>query len=307
MTAKKKAITTQDLLAEAKSDPLEGADIAPAKDTKTRDNFQYQGLTFGERLSKLREDKGYIQKLTGNGMDYSAVLYEALVEQVRPLFIRYGISWHTHSCHVIGEHHFTSEFSGMLVSSTMMMFTIRFQNVEGSPAAYDDRPEADWYRDIVVPATAFDAFDPGSANPRGDTGAASATTTAQKYALRQILNLAAGDDPDFTPMISLSTMAQEERKTMIKRLRAGIEAQGLDADTWIAKIIQETNRDFHRSVTNVEDVETGILLSWVIRAEDAAESVAAKKEANDGNTTGSSGGQKSDSGKPASDSPQSQG
>jgi len=278
-------------------EPINGeakmAELIDEPDTaETVTPFNYKALTFGERLALIREDKGYIQKLSMAGMDYSAVLYEALVEQVRPLFLRYGVSWHTHSCFVVGEQHSTTEFAGLLVSSTLLMFTIRFQCVE-----VDGDMAAGHHRDIVVPATAFDVFDPGAAEPRGDTGAATATTTAQKYAIRQILNLSAGDDPDFTPMISLSTRAQEERKTMIVRLKDAIEAQGLDVDTYISKIIEMTNVKYQRGITSVEDVETGILRHWMARAEDKA------KEAADGN---SNPGKKGNGGKSSGDDPPSQ-
>ena len=250
--------------------------------------FNYEALTFGERLARIREDKGYIQKLSMAGMEYSAVLYEALVEQVRPLFLRYGVSWHTVGCLVTSPPD-TREFGGLLVTTTLMLYTIRFQCVE------IDGDMAHHHRDIVVPATAFDVFDPGAADPRGDTGAATATTTAQKYAIRQILNLAAGDDPDFTPMVSLSTRAQEERKTLIMRLKGAITAQGLDVDTWISKIIEMTNVKYQRGITSVEDVETGILRQWVLRAEDKA-----KETAND-NASGQ--GQGNDSARPAKTDP----
>ncbi len=276
MTAKK-APDIETIDEDPKPAPFDGFEDVPPEDMDSCDTFDYTALTFGDRLARIREDKGYIQKMTREGMDYSAVLYEALVEQVRPLFLRYGVSWHTETCFVVGQP-MHKEISGLLVTSTLMLFTIRFQCVEA------DAGPVNSYRDIVVPATAFDVFDPGAADPRGDTGAATATTTAQKYAIRQILNLAAGDDPDFTPMISLSTRAQEERKTMIKRLRAAIEAQGLDVDTWIAKIIEDTNKKHHRSITSVEDVETGILHSWVIRAEDAA-----AKEATNAQPSGNEG------------------
>ncbi len=205
MTTKKKVISAMDA---EKTDIWDGVDTAEPEHVDPKKAFDYTPLTFGQRLAMLRMDKGYIQKMSKEGLEYSAVLYEDLVEQVRPLFIKYGLSWHTHSCHVVGEHHAVTEFASLLVTSTMMIFTIRFQSVE---VDHDMAPHQ--HRDVVAPATAFDAFDPDSADPRGDTGAASAITTAQKYALRQILNIAAGDDPDFTPMISLSTRSQEERKT----------------------------------------------------------------------------------------------
>ena len=281
----KKAPGTEMINEEAKMDELiSGSDAAEATEP-----FNYSALTFGERLARIREDKGYIQKLTMAGMDYSAVLYEALVEQVRPLFLRYGVSWHTEACFVARPPE-TREFAGLLVTTTLMMFTIRFQCVE-----VDGDMAAGHHRDIVVPATAFDVFDPGAADPRGDTGAATATTTAQKYAIRQILNLAAGDDPDFTPMVSLSTRAQEERKTLIMRLKGAITAQGLDVDTWISKIIEMTNVKYQRGITSVEDVETGILRQWVLRAEDKA-----KETAND-NASGQ--GQGNDSARPAKTDP----
>ena len=46
------------------------------------------------------------------------------------------------------------EFGGVLVTSTLMLYTIRFQCVEV------DAGPVNSYRDIIVPATAFDAFDP---------------------------------------------------------------------------------------------------------------------------------------------------
>ena len=280
----KKAPGTEMINEEAKMDELiSGSDAAEATEP-----FNYSALTFGERLALIREDKGYIQKLSAAGMDYSAVLYEALVEQVRPLFLRYGVSWHTVGCLVTSPPD-TREFGGLLVTTTLMLYTIRFQCVEV------DGDMAHHHRDIVVPATAFDVFDPGAADPRGDTGAATATTTAQKYAIRQILNLAAGDDPDFTPMVSLSTRAQEERKTLIMRLKGAITAQGLDVDTWISKIIEMTNVKYQRGITSVEDVETGILRQWVLRAEDKA-----KETAND-NASGQ--GQGNDSARPATTDP----
>ena len=268
MTEKKKA---PDIETIKEPDPFGGFDAAEPEDAAPKDRFNYGGLTFGERLAMIREDKGYIQKMTREGMDYSAVLYEALVEQVRPLFLRYGVSWHTHNVDVV-SHNLPTEFQGLLVSSTLMLYTIRFQCVE-----VDSELSQGNHRDVIVPATAFDVFDPGAADPRGDTGAATATTIAQKYAIRQILNLAAGEDPDFTPMLSLSTRLQEERKTLILRLKGAIKAQNLDVDTWINKIIENTNTKHHRSIANVEDVETGILRQWVLRAEDKA------KEATNGN------------------------
>lgn len=250
-------------------DISEGFEDTPPEDVETT-RFDYKALTFGERLARIREDRGYIQKMTRQGMGYSAVWFDDLVEQVRPLFIRYGVSWHTHRCELVTTP-ICMEFSGMLVTSALMIYVVRFQCVEGPSANY---PYELVFRDVTVPATAFDAFDPGADEPRGDTGAGKATTYAQKYALRMILNLAAGEDPDFTPMMSLSTRAQEERTSLVARLESAIKLLGFDPDTEIAKLINTANTQHSRAIESVRDMDTTILRQWVTRAEDKVKETA---------------------------------
>ncbi len=221
---------------------------------------EYRGLTFGERLAAIREARGYVRKLTKHGMDYSAVLFDDLLQQVRDLFLRYGISWHTHATRV--EVSRTHDRKGLLIMEDLMVFTFRFQCVEGTPVG-----TSEWYRDVIVPARSFDVYDPEAEYPQGDKGPGKAHTYGQKMALRILLNLPAGDDPDFTPAASLGARARAERENLVGRLRDTLKKAGHDVEKKIAELLQQL-ADHHRSVDSVQDVPDSILLGWITHFEE---------------------------------------
>lgn len=223
---------------------------------------EYRGLTFGDRLAAIREARSYVRKLTKHGMDYSAVLFDDLLQQVRDLFLRYGISWHTHDTRV--EVSRTHDREGLLIMEDLMVFTFRFQCVEGSPAPRSavEIGAGDWYRDVIVPARSFDVYDKDAEYPQGDKGPGKAHTYGQKLALRILLNLPAGDDPDFTPAASLGARARAERENLVGRLRATLNKAGHDVEKKIETLLKRL-ADHHRAVDSVQDVPDSILQGWI--------------------------------------------
>lgn len=237
----------------------------------------WHGRSFGERLANLREGRGYIRKVMKHGMNYTAVQFEDLLEAVRPLFIQWGISWHTEATQIVESR--AHQRGELLILEDLIVFTFRFQCVEGQT---HDQPGigGNWYRDIQVPARSFDVYDPGSDYPQGDKGPGKAHTYGQKMALRTILNLPAGDDPDFTPAASLSTRARAERDELVARLRKALLASGITSDEAVNKQIQELietlNERHHRAVAAIEDTPDQILLGWCEHYEEKVDAKASQ-------------------------------
>ena len=215
---------------------------------------EWIGKTFGDRLQAIRVARGYIRKVMKHGMDYTAVQFDDLLAQVRDLFLTHGISWHTEATQITESraHH----MGELLVLEDLIVFTFRFQCVEGPF-------EPDWFRDIQVPARSFDVFDPNSSNPQGDKGPGKAHTYGQKLALRTLLNLPAGDDPDFTPAASLGTRAKAMRDELVGRLGRAIAKSGSkDIELEIKTMLMGFNERYTRSVEAIEDVDDQTLMKW---------------------------------------------
>lgn len=224
----------------------------------------WHDLPFGARAANLREARGYVRKLAKHGMDYTAVLFDDLLIQVRDLFLEYGVSWHTIKTEIVSTR--THDRGDLLILEDLIVFTFRFQCVEGQSSTPDGVRDAHWYRDIQVPARSFDVYDPNADYPQGDKGPGKAHTYAQKIALRTFLNLPAGDDPDFTPAASLGTREKGLRDERLSRLERALRAVGFDNDCAMLeqqqKLLAGLNEKWHRDVAAIEDVPDQILLGW---------------------------------------------
>lgn len=239
----------------------------PEPDPDEPPEAQWFGVAFGIRIAELRDDLCYVRKLTKPGMDYTAVMFDDLLTLVRPYFLKWGISWHTASTHVIESR--THEFRDLLIMEDLIVFTFRFQCVEGPTGDRGNVLGTGWYRDIQVPSRSFDVFDPGADNAQGDKGPGKAHTYAQKLALRVFLNLPAGDDPDFTPASSLSTRGMALRNELVNRLRRAIEKSGMkDVDIEVRTLLHGFNAKYTRSEENIEDIENQTLAKWAKYYED---------------------------------------
>lgn len=230
----------------------------------------YRGLSFGERLEKIRQEREYIRKKkTEAGTPYNtAISFEELLEDVRPMFIRWGISWHTLESRVEATRHHPS--GALLVFEDLITYTFRFQCVEASGGQ-------DSYRDIQITARSLDVFDPdsfmSSGNYQGDKGPGKSHTYAQKYAIRTILNLTAGDDPDFTP-VTMNVRQLSNKQLLVDRLRNAIgDGHGEQIKDWINKL----NDKFHQTYEDVLDVPDDTLLTWC----EHFEAKAQKEESNE--------------------------
>lgn len=231
-------------------EPLEARLVPPS----------WHDLAFGYRKANLREQCSYIRKLTKHGMDYTAVLFDDLLIQVRPLFLQWGISWHTAATQIVSSR--SHDRGDLLILEDLILFTFRFQCVEGQAPTSTDR-SGSWYQDIQVPARAFDVYNPNSDFAQGDKGPGKAHTYGQKIALRTFLNLPAGDDPDFTPAASLGTRARAYRDELVNRMRRAIENRGIeDIDAEIKRHIDAFNSQYSRGITALEDVDDHTLVIW---------------------------------------------
>ncbi len=144
--------------------------------------------TLRERLQRIRKEVTYIKKtkLKGDAPYKSAVAHAALIEKVRPHFVREGIMWRPIQVLPFER---GSEWIGTVPSRSggerhmkfcRMHTTVRFECV-------DDPKD---YIDVPVVTDAYDDTDKGSAK---------ASTYADKSAILLLLNLEKGDDPDFDP------------------------------------------------------------------------------------------------------------
>lgn len=246
-----------------KMDNDDAARIAELPEVK--DPLDYTDLAFGQRLEGIRREIESIQKKAQKDVPWSAVLFDDLLEKVRPLAVRWGISWHTFDCKIPYEPKATHGEGGLMLYDTMMVYAVRFQCVEASNQPHDSE-----CRDVVVVTHAFDVYDPQATFPQGDKGPGKAHTYAQKYALRIILNLPAGDDPDFIPMAALSTRARMERETLIGQLRKAIEAVEQDPDEVIPKWLENLNKHFSRSITSIDDADDDVIRKAIFHFEEKA-------------------------------------
>lgn len=244
----------------AKVEQWKVAQEPPAEPPSTEEapKPMWHDRSFGERVAEIRDARSYIRKVMADGMDYSAVRFDDLLDQVRDLFLEWGVSWHTAATHVIESR--VHEFRDMLVMEDLIVFTFRFQCVEGSESP---SVGSNWYRDIQVPARSFDVYDPCQTHPQGDKGPGKAHTYGQKLALRTFLNLPAGDDPDFTPAASLGTRARALRDERVDRLRRALEKTGVkDIEIEIKALVLRFNATYHRGVESIEDIDDQTLLKW---------------------------------------------
>lgn len=237
-------------------------------------------LTFGVRTANLREARGYVRKLAKHGMDYTAVLFDDLLIQVRDLFLEYGVSWHTIKTEIVSTR--THDRGDLLIMDDLIVFTFRFQCVEGQSSSHDGTHDPHWYRDIQVPARSFDVYDPNADHAQGDKGPGKAHTYAQKIALRTFLNLPAGDDPDFTPAASLGTREKGLRDERLSRLERALQAVGFDNDCAMLeqqqKLLAGLNEKWHRDVAAIEDTPDQILLGWCEHYEAKAKEIQNEAE-----------------------------
>ena len=241
-------------------------------DEDVEPQLNYRGLTFGERLASIREEREYVRKKkTEDGTPYETALkFEELLEEVRPMFIRWGISWHTLEARVEATRHHYSE-GGIIVFEDLITYVFRFQCVEADAGGQSS------YRDITIPARSLDVFNPNdflaSGNYQGDKGPGKSHTYAQKYAIRTILNLTAGDDPDFTP-ITNNIRQLSQRQVLIDRLRNAI---GENAGEVIKGLIAKLNDKYQQTAEDVLDVPDDSLQGWI----DHFEAKAQKEESNE--------------------------
>ncbi len=236
------------------------------------EELDYTDLTFGQRLEGIRREIESIQKKAQKDVTWSAVLFDDLLEKVRPLFIKWGISWHTSACEIY-DRSVTQLEGGLIAYDALLTYTIRFQSVEAIDVTMLPASSIkcnSCYRDVVVATHAFDVYDPQANFPQGDKGPGKAHTYAQKYALRIILNLPAGDDPDFIPMAALSTRARMERETLIGQLQKAIEVMGQDPDEVIPKWLKNLNEHYSRSITSIEDADDDVIRRAIFHFEEKA-------------------------------------
>ena len=131
----------------------------------------YAGMGIHERLHAVMGRIAYVQKEqpkkgSGGGLGYTILNYNRLVAKVRPLFVEYGI--------MIYPVHSTRTQTG---TRTEMDIILRFVCVD-NPESFIDSPSSGYGVDSQ------------------DKGPGKARTYSIKSALRDVLLLESGDDPD---------------------------------------------------------------------------------------------------------------
>ena len=208
------------------------------------------GLTLAERLERIRQARGYVQKQQIKNVGHSAVTHDHLLELIRPLFILWGVRWKTVACELLAHDvvHYESNGKHTVIFTELLKWTFRFKRTEdpdsnirvlsgGVAESIVD------YEDVVVVSRGLD---------RQAKDAGGAMTYAEKYALMEIMNLGRGDDPDLTP-VDLSPEIPAEIESRVRTIRGILDSdEGVpDTDARLREIAAGWGKHYGRKVANI--------------------------------------------------------
>ncbi len=203
------------------------------------------GLSLAERLERIRQARGYIQKEMIKSVGHSAVTHDHLLEVVRPLFIMWGVRWKSVACELMAHDVVQYESNGkhVVIFTELLRWTFRFKRTEDPDPRGDQRQKAVDYEDVIVVSRGLD---------RQAKDAGGAMTYAEKYALMEVMNLGRGDDPDLTP-VDLSPQIPAEIEARVATIRGILDAdEGVsDTDAALRDIATGWGKHYGRKVQSI--------------------------------------------------------
>lgn len=231
-------------------------------------------LSLAERLERIRQARGYIQKQQIKTVGHSAVTHDRLLELIRPLFITWGVRWKSVACDLLAHDvvHYEANGKHVVIFTELLRWTFRFKRTEDPDTHAVEKDRVLSHEDVVVVSRGLD---------RQAKDAGGAMTYAEKYALMEIMNLGRGDDPDLTP-VDLSPEIPAEIEQRIATIRGILDADDSvpDTDAALRGVAEGWGKHYGRKVASiyslgVDDLDRTIrqLTRKEAKAKDVAERV----------------------------------
>lgn len=229
------------------TDNIQDPPTMPPEDIHTdeRTHAEAADLTLAERLERIRQARGYVQKQRIKNVGHTAVTHDNLLELIRPLFIMWGVRWKSVGCELMSDNVVQYEHDGKMtvIFTELLQWTFRFKRTEDPDFRHGHSVGMYDYEDVVVVSRGLD---------RQAKDAGGAMTYAEKYALMEIMNLGRGDDPDLTP-VDLSPEIPEAVESRVRTIRGILDAdEGVpDTDARLRDIAEGWGTHYGRKVASI--------------------------------------------------------